>query len=352
MKEENSNNIIEEKKYKIITDKNNEMELYLRNINNEELSITFYTINQIPSKKYELKCGLEEFQKNRFFKIFINIDEIIRELNNKIEKSTFLEETNLIIIDIQIGLTIINEILLEIKEIKKNKDEIINELIIRNKEMEQKINELYKYKQETEKIISELNKKNKEMENNLFDYDSNIISKGIQLNFVLKQIYINNNVQSNRKCNLNLIYRATRDGDDASTYHKKTNYVPDTLTLIRTKDGFIFGGFTHIQIPNSSGANYDDDKAFVFSLDYNKIYLHQKGHCSKHSNDGNGPIFGNNQRGYPILIDNSSHFLKSSGHYTCTKNCTYDNFSFDYELNKGKKNFEVNEIEVYKVNFE
>lgn len=186
-----------------------------------------------------------------------------------------------------------------------------------------------------------------------FDYASNILSKGIQLNFVLKQIYVNNNIQSNKKCNLNLIYRATRDGDNVETYHKKTNYVPDTITLIRTKDGFIFGGFTHIQIPNGYETNYDDDKAFVFSLDYNKIYLPQKGHCSKHSNDDYGPIFGNNEHyEYPILIY-GNNFFNNSSHRTCTKNnCFYDNFSFDYELNKGKKNFEVNEIEVYKVNFE
>ena len=125
---ESESNIIEEKKYNIKTDKNNEMEFYLRNINNEELSITLYNINQIPTKKYELKCNLNEFQKNRFFKIFFNIEEIIRELDNKIEKSTFMEETNLIVMDIQIGLTVVNEILLEIKEVEKNKDDIIEEL--------------------------------------------------------------------------------------------------------------------------------------------------------------------------------------------------------------------------------
>ena len=74
-------NILEEKKYNIITDKNNELELYLRNINNEELLIIFYTINKKPSKKYELKCNLEEFQKNRFFKIFNN-----RRNNKRIRK--------------------------------------------------------------------------------------------------------------------------------------------------------------------------------------------------------------------------------------------------------------------------
>ena len=41
-------NIIEEKKYKIKTDKNNEMDLYLRNHNNEELSFTLFNNNETP----------------------------------------------------------------------------------------------------------------------------------------------------------------------------------------------------------------------------------------------------------------------------------------------------------------
>ena len=111
---------IEEEKFKIITNKNNEMELFLRNYNNEELSITIFNNNETELKKYELKCNLEEFQKNRFFKIFINIEEIMKELENKIEKSIFIEDTNCIIIEIKIGLTIINEILLVIEEKEKN----------------------------------------------------------------------------------------------------------------------------------------------------------------------------------------------------------------------------------------
>ena len=107
-----------EKIFKIITNKNKEMDLFLRNYNNEELSITIFNNNEYEIKKYELKCNLEEFQKNRFFKIFINIQEIMKELNNKIEKSNFIEDTNCIIIEIKIGLTIINEILLVIEEQK------------------------------------------------------------------------------------------------------------------------------------------------------------------------------------------------------------------------------------------
>ena len=98
--------IIEEKKYKISTNKNNEMDLFIRNYNNEELSITLFNSNKFTLKKYELKCNLEEFQKNRFFKIFINVEEIMKELENKInKKSIFIEDTNCIIIEIKIGLT-------------------------------------------------------------------------------------------------------------------------------------------------------------------------------------------------------------------------------------------------------
>ena len=149
--------IIEEKNYKIRTDKSNEMCLLLRNINNEEISIFLTNNYEYSSKEYELKCNLEEFQKNRFFKIFINIQEIMKELENKIEKSTFIEESNSIIIDIQIGLTIINDILLVIEEKEKNKDEKIEELEKYIKILEDKLNEKdNKLKLNEEKIDSQI----------------------------------------------------------------------------------------------------------------------------------------------------------------------------------------------------
>ena len=140
----------EERKFKIKTNKNNEMELFLRNYNNEELSITLFNANEFPSKKYEIKYNLEEFQKNRFFKIFINVEEIFKELENKIQKSSIIEETNLIYLDIPIGLTVINDILLEIKEIEKSKDDIIEEL-------KKKINTEINNKNLNELILKELN---------------------------------------------------------------------------------------------------------------------------------------------------------------------------------------------------
>ena len=159
--------IIEEKIYKIVTDKNNEMELYLRNHNNEELSFTLFSNNQKPSKKYELRCNLEEFQKNRFFKIFISVEEIIKEFENKIEKSKFLEDTNCIIIEIQIGLIIINEIILVIEEEEKTDEEKINELTKNKKEMEKIIDNLKIDNENLLKNIEKLNKEHQKIQNDL-----------------------------------------------------------------------------------------------------------------------------------------------------------------------------------------
>ena len=134
-------NIIEEYKYIITTNKKNKMNLFLRNYENKELSITLFNINETPSKKYEIKYNLEEFQKIRFFKIFVNVEEIMKELSNKILKSCFIEDTNCIIINIHIGLTVINEVLLVIEEKEKNKDETINELNYYVKTLKDKLNE-------------------------------------------------------------------------------------------------------------------------------------------------------------------------------------------------------------------
>ena len=171
--------ILEEKKYKIRTDKNNEMDLFLRIYDDEELSIALF--NKYPYKKYELKCNLEEFQKNKFFRIFDNVEEIMKELDNKIQKSTFIEDKNCIKIEIEIGLTIINEVLLIIEEKEKNKDEIINYLIEKNKELEKTIDELKnKLKDkinEKEKLQNEnkLEKRNNEFKKNIAEEDYQIL---------------------------------------------------------------------------------------------------------------------------------------------------------------------------------
>ena len=135
---------VKEKTCIIKSNKDCEYKIRFSIYNNDNISINISTINEFPTKKFALVCTLEELVKNRFFKLFLNVDEVFRELANKIENSSIIEETNVIYLDIPIGLNIINDIILEIKQTEKNKDEIIQALK----------NEINQLKNENNQLIS------------------------------------------------------------------------------------------------------------------------------------------------------------------------------------------------------
>ena len=103
-----------EKKYIIETDKKNEMDLFLRIYNYDVFAISIYSKNENPARIYELKFTLKEVQKNRFFRIFLNVEEIMEELDDKIKKSSFFEDNDSIYIEIPIGLIVIKNLNLTI----------------------------------------------------------------------------------------------------------------------------------------------------------------------------------------------------------------------------------------------
>ena len=85
-----------------------------------------------------------------------------------------------------------------------------------------------------------------------------------------KLLSINNQFELNKLSgfddqNWQLIYRASRDGYTAKAFHQSCDGCFPTMCVIRSKQGFIFGGFT--SIPWSS-INQDvcDASAFLFTL--------------------------------------------------------------------------------------
>jgi len=62
-----------------------------------------------------------------------------------------------------------------------------------------------------------------------------------------------------------LQYRATRDGFSAHNFHTKCDTAANTLTIIKSTNGNIFGGFTE-KAWSSSVQYFIDSKAFIFSL--------------------------------------------------------------------------------------
>jgi hypothetical protein len=65
-----------------------------------------------------------------------------------------------------------------------------------------------------------------------------------------------------------LLYRGSRDGFRASNFHGKCDNESNTLTLIETTKGFIFGGFTPLVWDSATNGYKSDNsqKSFVFTL--------------------------------------------------------------------------------------
>jgi len=62
-----------------------------------------------------------------------------------------------------------------------------------------------------------------------------------------------------------LLWRGTRDGFAASTFHKNCDGKPNTLTIIRDTEGFIFGGYAS-EPWSSNDLTKSDSTAFLFTL--------------------------------------------------------------------------------------
>ena len=367
------NNISIEEKYFIIqSDNNKNYELTLRNFNNEEFSIGLYLKDDFYPKKYKLKYNLEEFQKNRFFKIFINTDEIMRELENKIEKSKIIEETNVLYLVIPIGLTIINEIILEIKEIEipidekieefktkieslnnklKENDKIIEENKNKIETLDKKLKEKDKIFLENEKNIEKLNKKLNEKNKIIEEYEKKIFniqntSKILEENEIdlVKNWLKNNDNNKYENISFELLYRASRDDDSASKFHKLCDGKGPTIIFIKNEDDFRYGAYTSKKW-KSSNEYESDPSSFLFSLTNKEKYLLKNKNNEKaiYHSQISGPSFG--MGSYDLFIPDN-----------CFKNKHFSCYSISYQFDNkkmynDKKSFCVKDYEVYLVKF-
>ena len=146
--------------------------------------------------------------------------------------------------------------------------------------------------------------------------------------------------KSNNKIILNLLYKATADSDNASSFHQKCDKAESTLVLVESDKGKRFGGFTS---KNWRGdcVEKKDSEAFVFSLDTMKIYDIIEGEDAIGCYPQCGPVF----MGCQIRIFDNA-FKK--GGTTFERNVNYETEE-DFELAGGERAFGVKEIEVYEV---
>ena len=318
-------------KLSISSDKNNKFDTTIYYIN-EYLYIEAFTKEIIPQKHYIKRYKLEEIKKNKFFYIYESIQEVYEELDNIINrqinensKIEIMEETNYINLRIPLNTKKIKECLFKIDELTSNTDQKLTELYLIINELKTEL------KQKDEEIIT--------LKNEINDLKSlfkeQIEREKERINDLNK---ISNWIDSNKKITYNLLFKKTRDGESTKRFHDFCDNKGKTVTIIETNEGKKFGGFTNENWDKSSEYK-KNEKDFVFSLNLNKIYK-LNDNASIYCGENEGPYFGYGGYNADIRISNKTlNYGETVG----------NSFGSYKELNDGKKEFFIKEIEVYQV---
>ena len=254
---------------------------------------------------------------------------------NKSEKSNNLEEMK-DALKLQIEKKIKND------TETKNLNELNNNALIKdnNKEVEEESHEENKeQEQEQEELLLPLDP------NNIPFTESSIISTtDSQKNKELRllSIWLVQTLHSN--FTTKLIFSSEKEDDKASSFHKKCDNIAPTLTLIETKEGFRYGGFTTQSWESTETSIFKKDKsAFIFSLDTEKKYEITNEEKSIQCSMYWGPYFG--EGGAICIPDNfleeKNAFYQWPSSYDIAEK---DELTFGQEHNINISKYEVFEI--------
>ena len=320
--------------------------------------ISFYKLNakinslnnDYLSNKREISNIKEENKKlleliNYINKNIININ---RELDINVNEISNIKEENKIL------LGLINDINQNIKSINRELDINVNEtsnIKKENKKLSEKVNQNIKEsKHLRNEIYEKLYDANIRTEK-LFEYkyplistfDSEIMEKD-NIDFILDYVHIN--IANFSK--MELLYRASRDGDSTKICHKLCDNKPNVLIIIESDKGHKFGGFSRVGYKSyndhAKWKHVKDDESFLFSKDLKKIYpviKNKKVIC--HLSDEYG-------LGFYSSLGFQDNFMNRTDNFIDLKIKEYfDDVEYDFEMNGGEDKFRIKEIEVYQL---
>ena len=198
-----------------------------------------------------------------------------------------------------------------------------------------KINKSFSKKdKEKESIKSKGIEKLKNGTNNKQRFNSKIMTNIEDLDLIARGL-VKDDLESLKqlKVGYKLIYRATEHGETAEEFHDRCDNVEGTLTVVKTKEGNIFGGYTSISWDPEEYSEKKDDNAFVFSLNLKKLYFESgKRDCSIFCDSNKGPCFVGMFAISENILDNKSYINPFS--IQC-----FSGESYSFEINQGKTEF-------------
>ena len=329
------NNIITELlliKEQINNMENNQKDKNIESNDKEEINNLKEEINKLKEEIIDLKKIKDDNKK--MIDNIQNLNEEIKGMKDLSEKNKKLED----------------EINMLKNEIKKN--EIIYDKDKNNIIKFEEENKLLKEDNENMKL--KINKLNNNIEpiKNIIDaiYNKSNLINRTDFDFLKKEI----EKKMNQKVkNIKKLYQATLDGGDSSIFHLKCDNISNTLTIICSEKGRIFGGFT-TETWDISGKFKDDRNSFLFSLDKYKIYSYKCNGKAIYCHKDFGPTFGS---GFTIKIGKNAiidKLLYTYEYYPdgCSFNFNKDLYALS-ESGKGKASYiYAMEYEVYKIEYE
>jgi len=146
-----------------------------------------------------------------------------------------------------------------------------------------------------------------------------------------------------------LIYRASQDGLEASSFHDIYDDKPNTLIIIKSTNGNVFGGYTEKSWTHKPGAHKADPNSFIFSLinlENNPLKIKWSKNQGIYCDNNYGPIFGT----YDLYIADKSN--TNTGSYSnIGQSYIHPDKVYGSEEAKsflaGSYNFQVSELEVF-----
>ena len=156
-----------------------------------------------------------------------------------------------------------------------------------------------------------------------------ILMIGKSIRYILLSLFLNHGLQNhfitiisrvlgNSDLSLTLLYRGSRDGFSAKSFHDKCDNKGATITIIKNALNYSFGGYTNISWNSPNDSEYKTDSgAFLFSIYPQMNIINIKNHITNHQlaiyhDSSYGPAFGCN---YDLWI---------------SSNCNQNNYSYVY----------------------
>ena len=168
-----------------------------------------------------------------------------------------------------------------------------------------------------------------------------------------KQMIKLNEFYGNRDQEWQLIYKASRDGFDAIEFHTRCDNKGPTMTVIRSNNNYLFGGYTSVAWTSSVNGYQNDTNAFLFTLTNphkippTKYQINSaKAECGVYQAANYGPWFGSSSGNdllcYANSNSNSSSYTKFPSSYIDTTGKGNNTFT-------GAMYFTTSDLEVFQL---